>query len=113
MIGKKIIETEPLPSIKVREILEDYKENNELTYEQNITLGRLEKLPHYSSEDVEKIVEELTALNIKPKVAVRIVDLIPKDLADLRLIFAKEVHQPTKEEMEKIIEILESYTVEE
>ena len=113
MIGKKILESEPLTSIEVKEILEDYRENNELTYEQNITLSRLEKLPHYSKEDAEKIVDEIIAINIKPKVAVRIVDLIPKDLSDLRLIFAKEVHQPTKEEMEKILEILESYTVME
>ena len=120
MIGKKILESEPITSIKVKEILEEYRdnlpadsENAELNYEQNITLSRLEKLPHYHLEDAEKMVEEISELNIKPKVAVRIVDLIPKDLSDLRLIFAKEVHQPTKEEMEKILEILESYDVVE
>ena len=40
-------------------------------------------------------------------------DLIPKDLSDLRLIFAKEPVQIEKKEMEKILEILEQYFVEE
>ncbi|MDO5848599.1 MAG: RNA polymerase Rpb4 family protein [Methanobrevibacter sp.] len=113
MIGKKIIATEPISSVKVKEVLDEYAEGNELNYEQNITLNHLSRLPHFSLEDSEKIIEELEAMDIKNKVAVRIVDLIPIDLSDLRLIFAKEVKQPSKEEMEKILEILEKYDIEE
>lgn len=112
MIGKEVIESKPIPAIKVRAILEKHRENHELTYEQNITTDYVAKFDHYSIEDSEKIIEELEAMDIKTKYAVRIVDLMPQDLADLRLIFAKENVPIKKEGMEKILEVLEKYDVE-
>ncbi len=106
-----MIETKPIQSIKVKEILEEYSEKNELNYEQNITLNHIARFEHFSSEDGNAIIEELVEMDIKPKVAVRIVDLIPKDLSDLRLIFAKEAAHPDKDEMEQILAVLEKYEV--
>ena len=78
MIGKNIIETEPITGAEVKEVLEEYSEDNELNYEQNITLNYLSRFKRYSLEDSEKLIEELQdKVNIKQKVAVRIVDLIP------------------------------------
>ena len=111
MIGKNVIESEPIQSIEVKEILEEFAKDNELNYEQNITLNHLSRFDHYSKEDGYKIIEELVAMDIKPKVAIRIVNLIPKDLSDLRLIFAKEAGQPDNEQMEQILEILDKYEV--
>ena len=115
MIGKKIIESEPISGAEVREILEEFSENNELNYEQNLTINHLARFKRYSVEDSKEIIEKLHELlpNLKTKVAVNIVNLVPKDLADLRLIFAKEAYQPDKEEMEQILEILEQYDVVE
>ncbi|WP_458402652.1 RNA polymerase Rpb4 family protein [Methanobrevibacter sp.] len=114
MIGKNIIESEPIPGAKVKQVLEEFSDDNELNYEQNITLNHLARFKRYSLEDSEEIIEKLeNEFNLRPKVAVHIVDLVPKDLADLRLIFAKEPKQIDKEEMEKIIELLEQYDVEE
>ena len=115
MIGKKIIESEPVPSAKVKEILEEFSEDNELNYEQNLTLNHLSRFKKYSVEDSEEIMEKLQESfpNLRTRVIVHIVDLVPKDLADLRLIFAKEPYQPDKEEMEQILEILEQYDIVE
>lgn len=112
MIGKEVIESEPIAGVKVKEVLEEYSENNELTYEQNITLNHLSRFKRFSLEDSEEIIEKLeNDFNLRPKVAVHIVDLVPQDLADLRLIFAKEPKQVDKEEMEKILELLEQYDI--
>lgn len=111
MIGKNVIESKPIQSIEVREILEEFSKDNELNYEQNITLNHLSRFNHYSKEDGAAIIEELVEMDIKPKVAIRIVNLIPKDLSDLRLIFAKEAGQPDKEQMEQILEILSRFEV--
>ena len=109
MIGKNIIESEPIPGVEVKEILEEFSEDNELNYEQNVTLNHLARFRRYSLEDSEEIVAKLQEeFNLRPKVAVHIVDLVPEDLADLRLIFAKE-----NEEMKKILELLEQYDVVE
>ncbi len=114
MIGKEIIEIEPISSTEVKEVLEDFSQNNELNYEQNITLNHLARFKRYSLEDSEEIIKKLQDdFDLKDKVAVRIVDLAPKDLADLRLIFAKEAMKIEKSDMEKILELLEQYDIEE
>lgn len=114
MIGKNVIKTEPVSGAEVKKVLDEFSNDNELNYEQNITLNHLARFKRYSPEDTEEILEKLqNEFNLRPKVAVHIVDLVPKDLADLRLIFAKEPMQIDKEEMEKILELLEQYDVEE
>ena len=112
MIGKETIESEPITSSAVKEALEEFSESNELNYEQNITLNHLARFRRYSAEDAEKIIEELEEkFKLRRKVAVHIVDLIPEDLSDLRLIFAKEPTQIDNEQMEEILKILEQYDV--
>ncbi len=114
MIGKEIIESEPISGAEVKKVIEDFSENNELNYEQNITLNHLARFKRYSVEDSKEIVEKLqNEFGLRPRVAVHIVDLVPKDLADMRLIFAKEPSKVEKEDMEKILEFLEQYDVEE
>ena len=114
MIGKNIIESEPIPGVKVKEVLEEFSEENELNYEQNITLNHLARFKRYSVEDSEEIIEKLQdEFNLRQKVAVHIVDLVPEDLADLRLIFAKEPSKIDNEEMKKILELLEQYDIVE
>ena len=115
MIGKKIIETEAIPSARVKEILEEFSQDNELNYEQNLTLNHLARFKKFSAEDSEEIMEKLEQEhpNLRTRAIVHIVDLVPKDFADLRLIFAKEPTQITPEEMEQILDILNQYFIEE
>ena len=112
MIGKKTLETEPIPAAKVKEILEEFSEKHELSYEQNLTLDHATNLNKLSLEDTEKLIEELEAY-VDYKQAVRIADIVPKDMDDLRLIFAKERNAPSNDEMKEILEILEKYEVED
>lgn len=114
MIGKKTLESEPIPAAKVKEILEEFSEKHELSYEQNVTLAHVSNTNKLSLEDTEKLIEELVDTEIvDEKLAVRITDFVPRDMADLRLIFAKEFISPSKEEMEKILEIIEKYNLED
>ena len=112
MIGKKTLETEPIPAAKVKEILEEFSEKHELSYEQNLTLAHVTNLNKLSLEDTEKLIEELEAY-VDHKQAVRMADIVPRDMADLRLIFAKERNAPSNDEMKEILEILEKYDIEE
>ena len=112
MIGKKTLETEPIPAAKVKEILEEFSEKHELSYEQNLTLAHVTNLNKLSLEDTEKLIEELEAY-VDYKQAVRIADIVPRDMDDLRLIFAKERNAPSNDEMKEILEILEKYDAED
>ena len=110
MIGKEVISSEPMPSSEVKEILDEFAEENELNYQQNITLNHLVRFKRYSADDAKEIYEKLKEeFGLRERVAVHIVDLVPEDLADMRLIFAKEPSKTTKEDMEKILEMLEQY----
>ncbi|MBQ2654426.1 MAG: DNA-directed RNA polymerase subunit F [Methanobrevibacter sp.] len=112
MIGKNIIDSEPIPRVKVKEVIEEFSEENELNYEQNVTLNHLARFKRYSVEDAEELMEKLVNdFNLRPKVAVHIIDLVPQDLADLRLIFAKEPTKIDNDEMKKILELLEQYDI--
>ena len=114
MIGKEVIESEPIPSSKVKEILEEFSDSNELNYEQNLTLNHLARFKRYSAEDAEEIYQKLIdEFDLRNKVAAHIVDMVPEDLTDMRLIFAKEPTKTSNGDMEKILEMLEQYDYEE
>ena len=114
MIGKDVIESEPITGSEVKQIIEEFAEDNELNYEQNLTLNHLARFKRYSAEDAKEIFEKLQdEFGLRAKVAAHIVDLVPVDLADMRLIFAKEPSKTDKEDMEKILEFLEQYDVVE
>lgn len=108
MIGKKTLDSEPIPLAKVKELLENFSMEYELNYEQNLTLDHVTKFNKLSLEESTKLIEELEEI-VKHKHAVRIADLMPEDLSDLRLMFAKERVPIKKEDMEQILEILAKY----
>jgi len=114
MIGKKALENEPIPSAKVKQILEEFSEKYELGYEQNLTLDHVTKFNKIDLEDAEELIEKLEEISvIKRKHAVRIADIMPEDLSDLRLLFAKERVPIKKEDLEDILNIVEDYRREE
>jgi len=108
VIGKKVLETEPVSITKIKEILEDLEKDYELNYEQNLTLDHARKFSKLEIEDAQKLIEELQDL-VKKKYAIRIADMLPQDLADLRLLFAKERVPIKKEDLDKILKIVKNY----
>ncbi|HEX3014640.1 MAG TPA: RNA polymerase Rpb4 family protein [Methanobacterium sp.] len=108
MIGKKVIDTDPITIAEVKEMLGELSEHYELTYEQNLALDHVTKFSKLDEESAKKLVEELSEI-IKKTQAIKIADIMPEDLADLRLIFAKERGSFKQEDMEKILEIVDKY----
>lgn len=113
MIGKKVLETEPISVAEVKKVLEDFAEENELSYEQNLTLDHVTKFSKISYEDSEKLIEELLEPLGQKKYAIKVAYMMPDDLADLRLLFAKERIPYEKEKMETVLEIVDKYRQEE
>lgn len=112
MIGKKIIETDPITNAEVKKMLEERSESHELNYEQNLALDHVTKFTKIDSQKASELVKELEEI-IKKTQAVKLADMMPKDLADMRLMFAKERGSHKKEEMETLLEILNKYREEE
>ena len=108
MIGKKVLETTPIPMVKVKSLLEERAQKQELSYEQNLALDHVTKFSKNSAENTEKLVEELGD-KVKPNQAIKIADTMPEDMADMRLMFAKERGSHKKEDLEEILKIVNKY----
>ncbi len=108
MIGKKVIETDPITVAEAKEMLEKSSETYDPTYEQNLAMDHVTKFSKLDVETSQKLVSELEEI-IKKTQAIKIADVMPLDLADLRLMFAKERGSHKKEELEQILEIVNKY----
>ena len=112
MIGKKVVETDPITIAQVKDMLEERATSHELTYEQNLALDHVTKFAKMDSETSAKLVDELKGI-IKKNQAIKLADMMPQDLADMRLMFAKERGSHKQEELEKLLEILNNYRKED
>jgi len=108
MIGKKVLETNSIPLVKVKPLLEERSNTQELSYEQNLALDHVTKFSKLSVDDAKKLVAELEEI-IKRNQAIKIADIMPEDMADMRLMFAKERGSHKKEELDKILKIVNKY----
>ncbi len=108
MIGKRLLEEKAISNAESRAILEKKVENEELDYEQRTTLEHLKKISKLTPEKANETIEELMKSNekIKREIAVKIVDLLPKDVDDVKAIFAKERFALSKEEVQGILKIV-------
>ncbi|WP_048147898.1 RNA polymerase Rpb4 family protein [Palaeococcus ferrophilus] len=121
MIGRKKLGEKYVTLAEVQEILrkaweEGVKVNPEepLNYEARLSLEHAERFSKVKPEDVEKAREELIATFdwMTERLAVKLLDLMPEDYFDIRVIFAKEDYMPSPEEGEAIVGILSKYRKE-
>lgn len=90
MIGKKQNYSNPVPLFEVREMLKTRSTEGELSYEQSQTLEYAKKFAKTHGQKAEKLLEELKAVEgVDEKLAIKITDILPKDLEQLKLIVPK------------------------
>ncbi len=118
MIGRKKLEEHYLTIAETKEILlkrreEGLKENPEepMFYEARISLEHAERFAKVTSEQAKELKDKLISVFewMDERLAAKIVDIMPEDYMDIRVIFAKEDYMPTKDEAEEIIKILDEY----
>lgn len=94
---------------KVKDILEEVKEKN---YEQKLAYEHVKKFSKIELKKAEALIKELSELEmrkLKDEQIIKIVDLMPKDIHDLRVILAKSQVPFKDEELEKVIEIVKKH----
>ncbi len=110
MIGKKSITAEPVSLAEAKELIEQRKNDGELSYEQNLTLEYTKKFAKQSADDARALMNELAQMpNITRRHAVELVDIFPKNLDELRLIFSKEHFTLTDEQLQGVLAVLDKY----
>jgi DNA-directed RNA polymerase subunit F len=98
-----------VPIAKVKEILEEIKDKN---YEQKLAYEHAKKFSKLDTKKAEALIKELSSLEmrkLKDDQIVKIVDIMPKDIEDLKVILEKSTMKLSEEEMQKILEIVKKY----
>lgn len=102
------VEDEKVTSwIEVKKILIKKEKEKELGYEQKNALEHLRKFCKIPDSKAEKIIEELKKMEkLKDKHIVNILNFLPENLDDVRIIFANERVVLTDDDKKKILKIV-------
>lgn len=95
---------------EVKEMLDAEAADHELTPEQRYALDQVNKNVKVSASNAQKLVEELRELPfVSEAQAVKVADIMPTHVDDVRVMFAKERSTVDKKQLEQIIKLVEKY----
>jgi|YNPNPStandDraft_1061719.scaffolds.fasta_scaffold105987_1 DNA-directed RNA polymerase subunit F len=103
----KILENKPVSMAEAKETMTKLERKKELSYEQKLALEHLKKHTQISADKAKKIAEEINGfIRLSPEVLAQIINIMPKNIDELRLIVSSEKFVLKEEELNKILEIL-------
>ena len=95
---------------EAKKILENKSKEKALGYEQKNALEHLKKFSKLSGKATEDMVSKLKDIKrLKDRHIINIINILPKDLDELRILFANEVITLSEEEKKKIISIVKKF----
>jgi len=107
----KVIETKPVSMADAKDILSSREKRKELSYEQKLALEHLNKFTKLNPEKAVKLLEELSGvLRMSQETMVQILNFLPKNPDELRMIFSREKFSLKEDEINKILEIVKKYS---
>jgi DNA-directed RNA polymerase subunit F len=107
----KVIETKPVSMAEAKDILSSREKKKELSYEQKLALEHLNKFTKLSQEQAKKLLEELSGvLRMSQETMVQILNFLPKNADELRMIFSREKFSLKEDELNKILEIIKKHS---
>ncbi|RLI85636.1 MAG: RNA polymerase Rpb4 [Archaeoglobales archaeon] len=111
---KEVKEFDYITVSEAKELMEKIAEvrqkKGELLYETRRALKHLRTFAKLPSDKAREVVEELMKLPfVSKETAVKIVDMMPQNPDEVRLIYAKEKVTLKAEDIESILEILNRY----
>ncbi|MBU3896516.1 MAG: RNA polymerase Rpb4 family protein [Nanoarchaeota archaeon] len=106
----KIINTKPVSMSEAKELMIKKEKAGELNYEQKLAFEHLKNFTKISYKDAEKLTSEIDSiLKMSPETLVQILNIMPKNPDELRMIFAREKFSLKEEEITKILEMIGKY----
>lgn len=106
----EIIDEEPVPAAEARNSLSKKKDEENLSYEQKICMDFLEKnvdIPVTKAREAMKKLQNVG--RVKARQAAVLVNIMPEDRDEVRLVFSKETMNLSQDEIDEIIEIIDQY----
>ena len=91
---------------EAKKILEAKAKEKELGYEQKNALEYLRKFSKLTEKKIREAREELEKIGkLKERHIAMIINMLPKDMDDLNVLFANEIIAPGEEEKKKILAV--------
>ena len=113
MSNAEIIQEKPITLVNLRSKLDKVgKKEDELNFRAVKVQEYLKKFAKFDvkkSEEMYKKIEELEIPRLKDRQIVKIIDLMPEDIEDLKTIFSGEITTITPENLEKIMSVVKEY----
>jgi len=112
-MNPKILSEEPISMAQMKEDLKEIKKRDkDLNFNANKTFEYLNEFSTLKLEDFEKLVKELTKLEIprlKEMHIYKIADLMPFSVEELKIILQGYTITISKENMQSIVDVLKKY----
>ncbi len=106
----KVIESKPVSMAEAKEIMLKREKEGDLSYEQKLALSHLKKFTKLKKSDTEKLKQEISSvIHMSPERLIQIVNVLPTNADEVRMIFAGERFSIKEDEINKIIEIVKKY----
>ncbi len=109
MIGKNQEGKKPVSSAEAMEILEGRKEQGELGYEQKLAYDHIKKYTTMKVEEARKMAKELEQYGVTESTAIKIIDIMPIDLTQLKHILTREKKNFEEDEISKMWEVVQAH----
>ncbi len=112
---KGIVSEEKVTLPEMREVIlgvesERLAAEKEMSYEFRRSIEHANQLAKTTPEKSRELVAELVKMEkMKPEIAYRIANIMPKSRDEVRAIFAKERYTLTPEELDSIIELVTTH----
>jgi len=107
---EEVMREKLVTNAEAKEILKERKKEIELGYEQKNALEYLRKYDKLTIKKAEELVKELSEVKkLRERQVIQIVNILPKDRDDLRLILEKDYNLLTDEEKNFILEKVKKF----
>jgi DNA-directed RNA polymerase subunit F len=107
---EEILKETLITNAEAKEILTERKKEIELGYEQKNALEYLRKYDKLSEKKAKELMEKLSEVKkLRERQIISIINILPKDTDDLRLILEKDYALLTEEEKNFILENVKNF----
>ncbi len=109
MIGKSETGKTAVGVAEALEILEERKKEDKLGYEQELAYDHITKFPGAAAAGAKKMRKELEELGVGGTTAIKVSDIMPIDLIQLKHIIATEKKNFDEDDLRKMMEIVDGH----
>ncbi|MBI2508020.1 hypothetical protein HYV89_03635 [Candidatus Woesearchaeota archaeon] len=114
MASIKLMQEAPISLSELKEKIHEVEaRDNEISFRANKVKDYLNKIVKLDMKTASELKQKLLSLDIprlKDRQIIKITDILPEDLEELRAIFMGEVTTITQENLEKIVEAVKPFT---